>query len=135
MTRLPTRPARTAPLVAVVLLAGVVLAGCDSATPPTPVLPAPAPARPPSNAALCGPRPPDAEQPPEAWRRFDVTERQARLIGRRLPKVLCREGLWRQGVGYGVNFNQERTRFWVFIHPGHSGLTARQVLDRLLGRV
>jgi hypothetical protein len=135
MTRLPTRrPARTASLATALLLAGAVLAGCGGATPPAPALPVPAPARPPSEAALCGPKPFGAEQPPEAWVRFDVTEQQVKLIGSRLVKVLCRGGLWRQGVGYGVGFNQDRTRYFVMIHPGHSGLTARQVLDRLLGR-
>ncbi len=134
MTRRPSQPARTAPLAAVALLVGVVLGGCEVATPSAPAQPAPANAAPAGSMSICGPKPPDAEQPPDAWVRFDVTEQQARLIGRHLPRVLCREGLWRQGVGYGVNFNQERTKFWVFIHPGHSGLTARQILDRLLGR-
>jgi hypothetical protein len=39
-----------------------------------------------------------------------------------------------QGVRLGVNFNEEKTRFWVRIHPGGSGPTHQQVLDRFLGR-
>ena len=66
--------------------------------------------------------------------RFDVTRQQWETIGHRLIEVLCRQGLWQQGVRFGTNFNQERTRFWVLIDPGRSGLTAREVLNRLLGR-
>ena len=44
------------------------------------------------------------------------------------------EGLWQQGVRFGLNLNEDKTRYWVIIHPGESGLTHQQVLDRLLGR-
>jgi hypothetical protein len=74
-----------------------------------------------------------AEQPPSAWVRFDVTPQQWEVIGSRLREVLCRQGLWRQGVGFGANVEPQGTRF-VMIHPGRSGLTARQILDRFLGR-
>lgn len=66
--------------------------------------------------------------------RFDVTEQQMDVIDSRLRTVLCRQGLWRQGVGFGTNVDPQGQRF-VMIHPGRSGLTARQVLDRFLGRV
>jgi hypothetical protein len=117
----------------VLLLAAAVLAGCDPATPspPTPTA-APPPASTPSIAALCGPKPFGAEQPPEAWVRFEVTRQQLQVIDGRLLEVLCRQGLWRQGVGFG--FNYEGSGAFVMIHPGRSGLTARQILDRLLGR-
>lgn len=137
MTRTWARPGRTASLAAAALLAVAVLAGCVPATPDAPALPAapvPAPANPASNATLCGPKPFGAEQPPEAWVRFDVTKQQLDLITSRLLLVLCRQGLWKQGVGFGLNFNEQRTRYWVMIHPGFSGLTARQILDRFLGR-
>lgn len=75
-----------------------------------------------------------AEQPEDAWVRFDVTREQLQVLEPRLLRVLCRQGLWRKGVGFGVNFDQERNTWFVLIHPGFSGLTARQVLDRLLGR-
>jgi hypothetical protein len=48
--------------------------------------------------------------------------------------VLVDEGLWQQGVRFGFNLSQDRTRYWVIVHPGESGLTHQQVLDRLLGR-
>jgi hypothetical protein len=125
-------------VLAVVLLVGVVLAGCGLATPDEPTLPPPAAplqGGPPSAAALCGPRPPGAEQPPDAWVRFDhLTRQQIEVIDGRLREVLCRQGLWRKGVGFGVNFNEDGTGYFVMIHPGFSGLSARQILDRLLGR-
>jgi hypothetical protein len=51
----------------------------------------------------------------------------------RVVDVLCRQGLWHQGVRLAMSFNQEQTELWVLIDPGGSGLSARQVLDRLLG--
>ena len=56
------------------------------------------------------------------------------MVDGRLLEVLCRQGLWRQGVGCGANVDPHGTRL-VMIHPGRSGLSARQVLDRFLGRV
>jgi hypothetical protein len=66
--------------------------------------------------------------------RFEVTEPQMDVISSRLLTVLCRQGLWRQGVGFGTNVGPQGQRF-VMIHPGRSVLTARQILDRFLGRV
>jgi hypothetical protein len=45
--------------------------------------------------------------------------------------VLTRQGLWDQGVRFGITgpFNK---RHVVLINPGVSGLTARQILDRML---
>jgi hypothetical protein len=129
------RPGGTAWL-ALALLAGAVLAGCDPGVPDRPpTLPAaPAPADPmPGLAERCGPRPPDAEQPPEAWTRFYVTPQQFEVISARLFRVLCDQGLWRKGAGFGTNVDPKGKRF-VMIHPGHTGLTARQILDRYLGR-
>jgi hypothetical protein len=137
MPTLQQRPGRTAPLPVVLVLAGAVLAGCTGAPPvaPPPTAPlAPSPAAGPGDAALCGPKVFGAEQPEDAWVRFDVTREQLQVIEPRLLRVLCRQGLWRKGVGFGVNFDQERNTWFVLIHPGFSGLTARQVLDRLLGR-
>jgi hypothetical protein len=136
MPTLRTRPGRTAPLPVVLVLAGAVLAGCTGgppvAPPSAPLTPPPAAG--PSDAALCGPKVFGAEQPEDAWVRFDVTRAQLEVIEGRLVRVLCREGLWRKGVGFGVNFDQERGSWFVMVHPGFSGLSARQVLDRLLGR-
>jgi hypothetical protein len=130
-------------LTVILVVAGAVLAGCGLAPPPDepalPPPPAPSPAgppvAPPSPPVRCGPRPPGAEQPPDAWVKFDVTEAQLQLIDRRLREVLCRQGLWRKGVGFGFNRTpEEGTGAFVMIHPGFSGLSARQILDRLLGR-
>jgi hypothetical protein len=51
-----------------------------------------------------------------------------------VKEVLVDEGLEQQGVRFGFNLNEDKTRYWVTIHPGESGLTHQQVLDRLLGR-
>jgi hypothetical protein len=135
MPRAWTRPGGTAWLSVALLLAGAIFAGCAPSSPGEAPLPAPSPALPagPSLAAQCGPKPLGAEQPPDAWVRFDVTPQQWEVIGSRLREVLCRQGLWRQGVGFGANVEPQGTRF-VMIHPGRSGLTARQILDRFLGR-
>jgi hypothetical protein len=136
MPRALTRPGGTARPPVALLLAGAILAGCVPGQPGEPPLPGPAPAPPTTQslAALCGPKPFGAAQPEDAWVRFDVTTQQYEVIESRLLEVLCRQGLWRQGVGFGTNVDPQGTRF-VMIHPGRSGLTARQVLDRLLGRV
>ena len=135
-------------LTVVLVVAGAVLAGCGLAArdepvvppppgpspvaPPSPAPPSPAPLTP---AVRCGPRPPGSEQPPDAWVKFDVTEQQLEVIDGRLREVLCRQGLWRKGVGFGFNRTpEEGTGAFVMIHPGFSGLSARQILDRLLGR-
>lgn len=135
MSRAWMRPGGTAQLSIVLLLAGVIVAGCAPSLPSEAPLRGPSPAPPagPGLASRCGPRPPDAEQPPDAWVRFDVTPQQWEMIDRRLFTVICDQGLWRQGVGFGANVEPQGTRF-VMIHPGHSGRTARQILDRLLGR-
>jgi ATP-dependent Clp protease ATP-binding subunit ClpA len=73
------------------------------------------------------------EPPLEGWERFDITPQQWEVIHSRLKVVLSDEGLWQQGVRFGMNFNQDKTSFWVIIHPGESSLTHQQVLDRLLG--
>jgi hypothetical protein len=75
------------------------------------------------------------EMPLEGWERFDITPQEWEVIHPRLKVVLSGEGLWQRGVWFGMNFNEDKTRFWVSIHPGESGLTHQQVLDRLLGGV
>ena len=135
---MPSHPnrSRRGALAVVLVLAGAVLAGCGAGAPgpPPPAPVAPSPVAPPGETSLCGPKPFGAQQPEDAWVQFDVTAEQAQVIEHNLIKVLCRQGLWRRGVGFGINFNQDRTRWFVMIHPGFSGLSARQILDRLLGR-
>jgi ATP-dependent Clp protease ATP-binding subunit ClpA len=74
------------------------------------------------------------ELPLEGWERLDITPQQWEVIHPRVKVVLVDEGLWQQGVRFGMNFNEDKTRYWVSIHPGDSGLTHQQVLDRFLGR-
>jgi Clp amino terminal domain, pathogenicity island component len=74
------------------------------------------------------------ELPLEGWERFDITPQQWEVLHPRVEAVLVDEGLWQQGVRFGFNLSQDRTRYWVIVHPGESGLTHQQVLDRLLGR-
>jgi hypothetical protein len=137
VTHLPGRSQKPTPAVFVALLVGaIVLAGCRSGRSSDPAPPAPqAPGAQPTNPASpgCSPTLGDV-QSEEGFKRFDVTPEQMAVIQGRLVEVLCRQGLWDQGVRFGMNFNQERTRFWVLVHPGRSGLTAQQVLDRFLGR-
>ncbi len=73
------------------------------------------------------------EGPLEGWERFDITPEQWSVIQPRVKVVLVDEGLWQQGVRFGMNVSEDKTRFWVSIHPGESGLTHQQVLDRFLG--
>jgi GNAT superfamily N-acetyltransferase len=65
------------------------------------------------------------EQPLEGWERFDVTPEQNAVIGRRVMPVL-HGPLWDQGVRFGGSDT------WVMLHPGHSGLGAREILERIL---
>jgi len=76
------------------------------------------------------------EEPPlEGWEAFEVTPQQHETITGRLDQVLGRRSeLRQQGVRFATNWTKDQTRYWVHIHTGTSGLTARDVLDRLLGR-
>jgi hypothetical protein len=129
-------------LAVILALAVAVLAGCvpgarvegPSDAPLVPSPAAPSPPAPTSEASRCGPKPFGAEQPEDAWTRFDVTKAQLQVINRRLIRVLCGEGLWRKGVGFGAGYDPDRKTEFVMIHPGFSGRTARQILDRFLGR-
>jgi hypothetical protein len=132
----PKPPGRASLMVALAL-AGAVLAGCVpgarvEAPPDAPLVPSPA--APAGLASRCGPRPFGAQQPESAWRQFDVTAAQEEAINRRLFRVLCDQGLWRKGAGFGAGYDKDRSTAFVMIHPGFSGLTARQILNRLLGR-
>lgn len=136
----------TASLLLGLLLAGVTLAGCH----PTGSDAQPTPSTPPA-AATQAPRPPSGPLAPLGGcgqtlpglghstegpraRRFEVTRRQLAVIGSHLFQVLCRQGLWQQDVGFGFNYEKDPDRAFVLINPGRSRLTARQILDRLLGR-
>lgn len=67
-------------------------------------------------------------------RRFRITRAEVEVIGSHLIDVLCRQGLWKKNVGLGVKYEDDGVHAIVLVNPGRSGLTARQLLDRLLGR-
>jgi hypothetical protein len=69
----------------------------------------------------------------DGYHMFVVNAQQYELIGRRLNQVLRREGLWDQGVRFGANINPDTGEHFVLIKPGLSRLSARQILNRLLG--
>jgi hypothetical protein len=66
--------------------------------------------------------------------RFEITRQQLAVIGSHLIEVFCDQGLWQQDVGFGLHYEKDPTHVLVLISPGRSGLTVKQVLDRLLGR-
>lgn len=145
MTALPARR-RTASLLLGLLLAGVTLAGCHPtgsgarptpSTPPTAATQAPRPTGgPPTPLGGCGQALSGlghSAEGPRA-RRFEITRRQLAVIDSHLFEVLCRQGLWQQDVGFGFNYEKDPNRAFALINPGRSRLTARQILDRLLGR-
>ena len=145
MTAPPARRT-TASLLLGLLLASVTLVGChptESGARPTPSTPsalATQAPRPPSGPSTplggCGQAPSGLRHSAEGprARRFEVTRRQLAVIDRHLFEVLCRQGLWQQDVGFGFNYEKDPDRAFVLINPGNSRLTARQILDRLLGR-
>ena len=59
---------------------------------------------------------------------------QYELVDRNFYQVIIREKLWDQGVRFGAGFDQARQIHIILIDPGLSQLSARQILDRLLGR-
>jgi hypothetical protein len=67
-------------------------------------------------------------------RRFRITRAQLEVIGSHMVDVLCRQGLWKKNVGFGVSYQTDSDHAIVLVNPGRSGLTARQMLDRMLGR-
>ena len=64
---------------------------------------------------------------------YEVSPQQYEIIGRNVPRVLGREGLFDQGVCFGANYDRDKDLHFVLIDPGLSHLSARQILDRLLG--
>ena len=134
------------PLLIGLLLAGGALAGCHAGhageqptqlTQPTqPAQALPPASGPPTPLGGCGQAASrlghSAEGP--GSRRFVITRQQLEVIGSRLIEVFCHQGLWQEDVGFGVHYTNDPNRVVVLASPGRSGLTARQVLDRLLGR-
>jgi hypothetical protein len=64
---------------------------------------------------------------------IEVSTQQYQIIGRRVAEVLVRQHLWEQGVRFGMNFDADKHLYFVLIKPGLSHLSAREILNRLLG--
>jgi hypothetical protein len=128
------------PGVALVLTAVLVLTGCGperpdtpapASTPPTRTLPPPTPR---SGTTLVSSLP-RLVRVADGYHQFEVSEQQYELIGRRAARVLVRQHLLDQGVRFGANYDPEKHFYFVLIDPGLSRLSAREILDRLLGVV
>jgi hypothetical protein len=122
----------------VLALAAVLLAGCHAAGPDRPATPTstltptitpPAPS--PSTTLVSAL--PRLLRVAGRWHQYEVSAQQYEIIGKHLAQVLFHEGLWDQGVRFGANHVPEQHLYFVLIDPGLSGLSARQILDRLLG--
>jgi len=124
--------------LALVVAVAAVLAGCraggaDGPAPPTPVptRAAPSPTLSPSTTLVSAR--PRFVRVVDGYDVFAVNAQQYELVGKRIFQVLRREGLWDQGVRLGVNSYPEKGEYLVLVKPGFSGLSTRQILNRLLG--
>jgi hypothetical protein len=124
--------------VALALAATLVLAGCgpERSGGPAPAAPAPTrtvpPATPSPGTTLVS-RLPRLLGIVDGYHMFEVSPQQYEIIGRNVARVLFREGLYDQGVRFGANYDRDKDLHFVLIDPGLSHLSARQILDRLLG--
>jgi hypothetical protein len=127
----------TCRVVVLALVVAVPLAGCGGGPgDPAPPGPVPTQTAPPPNlspATTVTGAPPRMVRVVDGYHMFIVNAQQYELIGRRLNQVLRREGLWDQGVRFGANINPDTGEHVVLIKPGLSRLSARQILNRLLG--
>jgi hypothetical protein len=124
--------------VALALAAALVLAGCGSGRSGGPAPAAPAPTRtvPPatlSPATTLVSKLPRLLGLVDGYHMYEVSPQQYEIIGRNVPRVLGREGLFDQGVRFGANYDRDKDLHFVLIDPGLSHLSARQILERLLG--
>ena len=116
------------------VLAAVVLAGCGGGEPADPAPPVPtrtAPSPTPGPATTLASGLPRFIGNDGDFQLFEVTAHQRELVARNAVNVLRRQGLWDQGVRFGIT-DPYKTRHIVLINPGLSGLTGRQILDRML---
>jgi hypothetical protein len=112
-----------------ILLVGAVLGGCSAGGAQEPAPPAPTPTLSPTTTLVSAL--PQQVGTDGGYQVFEVTAQQYQLIGQRVHEVIVRQKLWDQGVRFGAGVNQGKHH--VLIDPGLSGLTARQILNRLLG--
>ena len=126
--------------VALLLAAMLALAGCGperrdapapapTSTPPTRTLPPPTLR---SGTTLVSSLP-RRLRVIDGYHQFEVSAQQYELIRHRAAEVLVRQHLLDQGVRFGANFDPEKHFYFVLIDPGLSHLSAREILDRLLG--
>jgi hypothetical protein len=120
--------------VALILAATVVLAGCGAGRTggPAPAAPVPTRTTPPPATTVTSALP-RLLRVVDGYHMFEVSPQQYEIIGRNVPRVLGREHLFDQGVRFGANYDRGRHLRFVLIDPGFSHLSARQILDRLLG--
>jgi hypothetical protein len=123
--------------VALILAATVVLAGCGAGGTggPAPTGPVPTRTTPPttlSPATTLVSKLPRELRIVDGYHMFEVSPQQYEIIGRNVSRVILREGLSDQGVRFGANYDPKQDLHFVLIDPGFSGLSARQILDRLL---
>jgi hypothetical protein len=124
--------------VALGLAATLVLAGCGAGGTDGPAPAAPAPTRtvPPTSlspATTLASKLPRLLGLVDGYHMYEVSPQQYEIIGRNAARVLGREGLLDQGVRFGANYDRDKDLHFVLIDPGLSRLSARQILDRLLG--
>jgi hypothetical protein len=113
----------------ILLLVAAVLGGCSVGDAQEPAPPAPTPTPSPTTTLVSAlPRQIGTDG---GYQIFEVTPQQYQLIRQRVHQVIVREKLHDQGVRFGAGVNQGK--HVVLIDPGFSRLTARQILNRLLG--
>jgi hypothetical protein len=120
--------------IVLLLAAMAILAGCGAAGPDGPLPSGPTRTIPPSTLSPATtlvselPRQVGTEG---KFQVFEVTPQQRELVARNVHNVLVRQGLWDRGVRFGIT-DPFKPRHLVLIDPGLSGLTAREILDRML---
>jgi hypothetical protein len=112
-----------------VLLIATILGGCSADGAREPAPPVPTPTLSPTTTLVSAlPRQIGTDG---GYQIFEVTAQQYQLIDQHVHEVIVRQKLADRGVRFGAGINQGK--HIVLIDPGFSGLTARQILNRLLG--
>jgi hypothetical protein len=115
-------------LCMILLLIAAVLGGCSAGGAREPASPGPPATVSPTTLVSTLPRQIGTDG---GYQIFEVTPQQYQLISQRVHQVIVRQKLYDQGVRFGAGVNQGK--HIVLIDPGFSRLTARQILNRLLG--
>ena len=116
-------------LYMLLLLIATILGGCSADGAREPAPPVPTPTLSPTTTLVSAlPRQIGTDG---GYQIFEVTTQQYQLIDQHVHEVIVRQKLSDRGVRFGAGVNQGK--HIVLIDPGLSGLTARQILNRLLG--